>query len=83
MKVVLPATCIAGSGRTIDIMPNNLHTPLLAQLLTSRGNALFPYANVVRDGSISGGYFADITVPAIFPGHTSCLTKKTNGFSLI
>ena len=52
------------------------------QLLTSRGNALLPYANVVRDGSISGGYFADMTVPAMFPVHKSYLTK-TYGFCLM
>jgi len=45
------------------------------QLLTSRGNARLPYANVVLDGSISGGYFADMTVPAMLPVHTNCQTK--------
>jgi len=54
------------------------------QSLTSRGNALLPYANVVRDGSIRGGYFADIVVPAIFLVHkTDKLPNKTYGFSLI
>jgi len=66
----------------MPLVPGNLDTLLLKQLLTSRGNALLPYANVVLDGSISGGYFADMTVPAMIPVHTSCSIKK-QGFTLI
>lgn len=44
-------------------------------LLTNLGTALSPNANGVRVGSICGGYFADMTVCAMFIGVFSQTTK--------